>query len=342
MQQRTVWKNPFFLTGFSFIILLLVLSFGYSMIWGNDVRKLYFISENSVPIESAPISPKWAYPFGTDPLGLDMLGKIIIGAKYTILTAFSIAFLRVFLALPLAFLLGIYLIKYKKYINGIIDSFHYIPLSILAYFLLHPVLWEPSQGFSTTIVERFMIEILVLSILIVPIIASLLGNEIALMYKKDYITSAKTLGASPFRIIIKHIFPLIREKLMIMFGQQIMHTLIIFIHLGLLKLFLGGTDITYNKSPDPPKSITFEWSGLIGDTFRYLQGAPWVPLTPILFFALTMLSVALMMEGYVQTTSGQTYYLKKFKQKYAVMEPKEKIHTRSKSDFERRPNRTLF
>ncbi|MBM7587959.1 peptide/nickel transport system permease protein [Bacillus pakistanensis] len=340
--KQTVWKNPIFLTGFSFIILLLVLSFGYSMVWGNDVRKLYFISENAVPIESAPISPKWAYPLGTDPLGLDMLGKIIIGAKYTILTAFVIAFLRVFLALPIGFLLGTYLIKQKKYINGIIDSFHYIPLSILAYFLLHPVLWEPIQGFSTTIVERFIIEILVLSLLIVPIVSSLLGNEIALIYKQDYITSAKTIGASRFRIINKHIFPAIREKLMLLFGQQVMHTLIIFIHLGLLKLFLGGTDITYNKFPDPPKPITYEWSGLIGDTFRYLQEAPWVPLTPILFFAATMLSVALMMEGYVQATSGQSYYLKKFKQKYSPVKAKEKIHTRCKSDFGRRHNRTLF
>ncbi|TYR73977.1 hypothetical protein FZC79_16085 [Rossellomorea vietnamensis] len=104
-----------------------------------------------------------------------------------------------------------------------------------------------------------------------------------------------------------------REKIVILFGQQVMQTLIIFIHLGLLKLFLGGTEVDYQLVNDPPQSSTNEWSGLIGDTFRYLQGAPWIPLTPILSFALVMFAVALMMEGYIRAASGYSYYGQKFK-----------------------------
>ncbi|MBN8193403.1 ABC transporter permease subunit [Bacillus sp. NTK074B] len=332
--RRNVWKDPLFLSGFVFIACIVLASFVYTMIWGNEVRKLYFISENAMPIESAPISPKWAYPFGTDPLGLDLLGKIIIGGKYTILTAILIALLRVMIALPIGFIIGIYLQKYKKSINGLIDSFHYIPLSILAYFLLFPVLWEPFNGFTTTIFQRFLIEILVLTLLIVPIISALLGNEISLIYKEEFILSAQILGASKYRIITKHIFPMIKEKLFILFGQQVMQTLIIFIHLGLLKLFVGGTNVDYSIMPDPPKSITYEWSGLIGDSFRYLQGAPWVPLTPILFFASTMFAVALMIEGYVRSTSGYSYYFKKDRKRHTPKVSKP-IGPLQKQDFKR-------
>ena len=79
--KKSVWKNPFFLIGFTFISLMIVTSFVYSMMWGNEVRRLYFISVEGVVVESSPISPKWLFPFGTDPQGLDMLGKIIIGAE---------------------------------------------------------------------------------------------------------------------------------------------------------------------------------------------------------------------------------------------------------------------
>lgn len=332
--KKNVWRNPLFLTGFTFIAVMLVASFVYTMVWGNKVRRLYFISVEGVVVESSPISPKWLFPFGTDPLGLDMLGKIIIGAKYSIITALVIAFLRVLLAIPLGLILGTFLMKYKKYINGWIDSFHYIPLTILAYFLLEPVLWEPFEGFSTSIVERFVIEILILTLLIVPILSALLGNEVSILYKQEFIMSAKTLGAGKWRIIFKHILPSMKEKLVILFGQQFMQTLIIFIHLGLLSLFLGGTDVDYQLVNDPPRSMTYEWSGLIGDSFRYLQGAPWIPLTPILFFSATMLSVSLMIEGYVQATSGQSYYKNKFKAAYRPLEDK-KVDQLESSDFQK-------
>jgi peptide/nickel transport system permease protein len=334
MMKRSGFKNPMFLGGFLYLLMLIIASFLYTIIWGDEVRRLYFISENGFPVESAPISPKWNYPFGTDPLGLDMLGKILIGAKYTLILSFIIAFLRVAISLPIALLLGTYLQRFKKSINGTIDSFHYIPLSIIAYFLLHPVLWEPFNGFTTTMTERFIIEILILTLLIVPILSSMLGNEVTMVYKEEFILSAKILGASKFRIIFKHILPSLKDKLVVLFGQQIMQALIIFIHLGLLKLFVGGTDVDYSFVPDPPQSSTNEWSGLIGDSFRYLQGAPWVPLTPILFFASAMFAVALMIEGYVRATSGYSHFYKKFREKYNgdAVEKKEAVRA---ADFER-------
>ncbi len=334
MMKRSIWKNPMFLSGFLYLFLLILASFLYTILWDDEVRRLYFISENGFPVESAPISPKWNYPFGTDPLGLDMLGKILIGAKYTLILSFIIAFLRVAISLPIALVLGTYLQRFKKSINGTIDSFHYIPLSIIAYFLLHPVLWEPFNGFPTTMTERFIIEILILTVLIVPILSSMLGNEVSMVYKEEFILSAKVLGASKFRIIFKHILPSLKDKLVVLFGQQIMQTLILFIHLGLLKLFVGGTNVDYSIVHDPPQSITNEWSGLIGDSFRYLQGAPWVPLTPILFFASAMFAVALMIEGYVRATSGHSHFYKKFREKYngEAVEKKDELKA---ADFKR-------
>lgn len=165
--------------------------------------------------------------------------------------------------------------------------------------ILMPVLWMPQDGFSNSLLERIIIEVVILAMLTVPIVASLISNEAAILYEKEYILASRTLGASKFRIIRKHLFPQLREKLFVLYGQQILETLIVFAHLGLLDLFLGGTKVNYSPMfGDPPMSISFEWAGLFGSTFGYLQGAPWLPLGPAICFALVILSIAAMIEGY--------------------------------------------
>jgi peptide/nickel transport system permease protein len=312
--MRTVWKQPLFLTGLTFLVLMLTASFGYTVFFDDKIRQMFYLREGGRLIDGSPLPPMWKFPLGTDSLGFDMLGKILIGAKYTILAAIAVAALRVFIAIPFGFLLGTLFRKQKKYVNGLIDSFHYVPLTIIAFYILRPILMEPVEGFQTSFFERLVIEVVILAVLTVPIIVSLIGNETSLLYKQEYILGAKTLGASNFRIIRKHIYPAMREKLFVVFGQQVMQTLIILSHLGLLHLFLGGTHINYSRVPDPPTSLSNEWSGLIGDSFRYLETAPWLPLAPILCFAATMLAVALMIEGYVRATSGRSHYFKRSKE----------------------------
>lgn len=141
-----------------------------------------------------------------------------------------------------------------------------------------------------------------MALLTMPIVAVLIGNEAALLYRQEYVTAARVLGAGEPRIIRKHLYPQMREKLAVLYGQQVIETFIIMAHLSLLNLFLGGTKISYDPMfGDPPMSISFEWSGLFGSTFRYLHGSPWLPLFPVLFIALSILAVTLMLEGYLRS-----------------------------------------
>jgi peptide/nickel transport system permease protein len=318
--MRSVWKHPFFLIGFSFIVIMLIASFGYTLFFHDTIRKFFYLmNERHQITEAAPLHPRSYIPFGTDELGYDMLGKILMGAKFTILAALSVALLRMVMAIPLGFFLGVYLKKSRKYVEGVVDSFHYVPLTIVAVYILLPVLTEtPGEGFNHSLFVRMFIEVFLLAILTVPVSATLIGKEASLLYRQDFVESARTLGASKQRIIRKHLYPILRDKLFIMFGQEVIQTLIVLSHLGVLRLFFGGTHISNSPVAPPPSSITNEWSGLIGVSFRYTQTAPWMALTPIIFFALTMLSVALMIEGYVQATTGRSHYFRKRSRKKKV------------------------
>lgn len=305
--MKNVWKQPLFVIGFTIIFSLLAGSFVYEWVFGNEPRQTYWIEEDGRPVESWPISPRFESPvhiFGTDQLGYDLFSKIMLGAKYTILSAMAIAALRMLIAVPVGFIIGTSLRRFRPAINSMIEPIHYLPATIFAIYILTPILWMPREGFSNTLLERIVIEIVILAFLTAPIVTALIANESSLLYKQEYILASKTLGASNSRIIIKHLLPQMREKLFVLYGQQLVETLILFTHLGMMKLFLGGTKVDYGGE-DPPMSISYEWAGLYGDTFRSLLGAPWLPLTPAIFFAILIFAVSAMMEGFTRATNGQ-------------------------------------
>ncbi|AYC28769.1 ABC transporter permease [Paenisporosarcina cavernae] len=303
-----IFKQPFFVVGFLIILFFLLGSFVFEAMYGNEPKQTFFIEENGRAVEGPPISPRISDPvhlLGTDQFGYDQFAKIMLGAKYTILAAMAVALLRMLIAVPIGFILGTYLQKQRAWINGLIDPFHYVPMTIFAYLMLYPILWEPMEGFSTTQFERIVYQVIIMAIITAPIVASLIGNEANLYYHNEYILAARTLGASRRRIIRKHLFPQMREKIFVLYGQQLVETLIVFGHLGLLQLYLGGTDVSYDPLfGDPPKSIAYEWAGLFGGNFRYLQGAPWLPLGPAIAFALVITAVAAMIEGYTRHVNG--------------------------------------
>ncbi|TXC89463.1 ABC transporter permease subunit [Metabacillus litoralis] len=310
-----LFKNPLFLIGFVFIVGLVTASFIYSHIVNNEVKQIYHIyGEDNELVDSAPIAPRKEALLGTDKLGYDMLSKVLIGAKFTILAALIIAILRMVISVPIGLIVGTYFSKTKKYLNSLVDAFHFIPLTIIALYLLQPVLYMRPEGFTYSLTERMGIEILVLAILTVPILSVLIGNEAGELLKSEYVISAKTLGGSNLHIIVKHIIPIMKDRFFILFGQQFVQTLIVMAHLGLFNLYFGGTLVSFDKmGTDPPQSMTNEWSGLIGGTKIFLQWAPWIPLTPIICFALTILAVSFMVEGFSRVTTGRPVYFKKRK-----------------------------
>lgn len=329
--MKKLFTEPMFLIGFIVIAGLLVSSFVYTAVYDDVVpQDRYIYDENGKVVESAPIAPNKDFWFGTDMFGFHMLHKMIIGAKYTLLAAFTIALLRVLVAIPLGIFFSSYLTRFRKYINGFIDSFHYIPLTLIAYYILFPVLWMSPEGFNYSFFERISIEVIVLTVLAVPILAVLISNESSEIMKKDFVISAQTLGASKFFMIRKHILPLMKEKFVIMFGQQVVQVLLILSHLGLMKLFFGGTFVSYDPMfADPPTTLSMEWSGLIGDAQRYMKTAIWIPFTPILFFAISIYAVNLMTEGFTKISMGERTRRKKRKSKSKPIQESKQINRQS-------------
>ncbi len=270
-------KNWKFAVGSLFFIVVIGYSILYSVTTNNhvDQMNLLYAEDGATLIAAPPFAPTEPFFFGSDKMGYSLFDQIVIGAKYTLLFALLIAFLRVIGGLLFAVVYSFHVKpKVQQWLAKTVDSIHFMPLSLIAYILLRPILLPGFDGFSYSFWERVFLETMILTLLVVPLTTVLLGKEINRVLDYEFIASAKVMGGGKFQIFTRHILPHLGPRLTILFGQQFIHVLLIFMHLGMFDYFFGGTKLSMDAMfADPPRSITYEWSGLIGQVGRLALGS---------------------------------------------------------------------
>jgi peptide/nickel transport system permease protein len=300
-----LFKHPLFLIGFLVLAGLLVSSVLYSTYYypdGYEPQKLLY-DDNRRVIAAAPFKPSELPPLGSDRFGEPILYKVIDGAKYTLGIAFTIALLR----LLFSFIFGVVISMSGKLINGfiknLIEAFNYTPMTIIVYLMVTPVLVVYSWSFSE--MEKMVIPFLVLVFVAVPTTTLLIAEEIKEIMKNEFIDNSKLLGGGKLHIIRKHVMPFLSPRLAIIYTQQVIGTLLIMAHLGVLKVFVGGSNnilIDELNGTTMPVAIYNEWAGMIGTSFRDLMMAKWIILGPIYGFIISIIALNFIVEGLKDTT----------------------------------------
>ncbi|MCP8617392.1 ABC transporter permease subunit [Salirhabdus salicampi] len=307
-------KNVKFAIGFLFLIGILVYSYLHTKLASPviDQVRLYYNPSGKL-LGNTPHEPTDPFFLGSDRLGYSIWDQIVVGAKYTILFAFIVAVLRIIIG----FLLGtFYTFKLsssgRKVIDKIAESSHFLPLSIIAYAILHPILIQPRDGWETSFFERVVLEIIILTILVIPVMMALTGNEIGTVMKNEFILSAIVLGGGPRHMLTKHILPHIGPRMTILFGQQFIQVLLLLIHLGFFQLYFGGTVMSFGLLADPPQSYTNEWSGLIGNAGTDFRVWPHLVLPVLIAFMLVIFAMQLIVQGVKEVQQVKVGVLYKF------------------------------
>ncbi|MGM7700738.1 hypothetical protein ACSVDE_03375 [Pseudalkalibacillus sp. Hm43] len=306
-----LWKSPFFIFPFILLVALFSLSVYYDLHIKETVPEpqAYMDANGDGRLQAAPYPPSERFPMGTDKTGFPLHYKILEGAKYTIGLAFVITSLRMILSLFFGLTLRRFLLKIQIVIKGLTNSFSFVPLSLIAYFLLSPVLVVFSWSFESKV--QLIFSISVLTLLAVPTLTLLISSETDQIMKEEFIDNSRILGGSYFHVLSKHVRPYLVPRLFIMFNQQMIQVLLIFAHLGVLGMFIGGTDFE-NVETEPMAgnemaeksivtqitSLSSEWGGLVaGATKSGMLLNTWQLLYPGIAFGLTILAYMLMLEG---------------------------------------------
>ncbi|WP_102026387.1 ABC transporter permease subunit [Salirhabdus sp. Marseille-P4669] len=335
-------KNWKFALGFLFFVVFIAYSLFYSISTDERIDQvlLHYGDDGTTLLSAPPHPPGDPFLLGSDRLGFSMWDQIVVGAKYTLVFALVIALLRIFVG----FLFGTFYAFYlkpasQKWLEKFVDSIHFLPLSVIAYLLLVPILTPSMEGFSYSLTERIGLEILILTFVVVPLTSILIGNEMKQTLNQEFIAGARILGGSKFHILKKHVLPHIGARLTILLGQQFIQVLLIFIHLGVFQLFFGGTFLGFDPfQPDPPRSISYEWSGIIGNAKNDLRGHYWIVLWVLLAFVFAIFAMQLIIQGVKeiqQEKVGVLYKTKRMRKNKKARNEQNVTMKPSKSDFVR-------
>ncbi|MGX9571101.1 nickel transporter permease [Mesorhizobium sp. f-mel] len=214
----------------------------------------------------APSAEHW---FGTDDLGRDILSRVIFGSRWTLYVVILVAVI----AAPIGLLVG----TVAGYAGGWIDA---ILMRITDIFLAFPKLIL-ALAFVAALGPGIENAVLAIAITSWPPYARIARAETLTVRNSDYIKAVQLMGASPFRIVLRHIMPLCISSLIVRVTLDMAGIILTAAGLGFLGL-----------GAQPPLP---EWGAMIASGRRFVLDQWWVAGAP--GFAILIVSLGFNLLG---------------------------------------------
>ncbi|WP_394829900.1 ABC transporter permease [Pendulispora albinea] len=177
--------------------------------WALDPPVPFGAARESRGDELLPPLKTSAHLLGTDGRGRDVLARVIHGTR----TSFGVALFSVIGFIAVGSVLG----AAGGFLGGVVDGFVSRTIEVLSAFptlvlvlVVQALLPNPTRTtlFAAIALARW------------PEIARLVRAEVLVVLSQDYVTAARALGASPWRVLMRHIVPNARAPVVVaaMFG----------------------------------------------------------------------------------------------------------------------------
>jgi len=215
------------------------------------------------------LAPSAAHWFGTDDLGRDIYSRIIYGSRWTLYVVILVAVI----AAPIGLLVG----TVAGYADGWVDA---VLMRITDIFLAFPKL-VLALAFVAALGPGIENAVLAIAITSWPPYARIARAETLTVRNSDYIKAVQLMGASPFRIVLRHIMPLCISSLIIRVTLDMAGIILTAAGLGFLGL-----------GAQPPLP---EWGTMIASGRRFILDQWWVAGAP--GFAILIVSLGFNLLG---------------------------------------------
>ncbi len=211
-------------------------------------------------------APSLAHPMGTDHLGRDVLSRILIGAKLSMIVGFLAAGLATVVSIVLGIASGYFGKKTDMLIQRFVDAWMTFPDLILLIVVI-------------SVIGPGIPQIVVVLALLYGIAGSrIIRGSVVSIRENMHTHAAQSMGARPLHILYYHILPNIMPVVIVLFTVRV--GAVILTEAGLSFLGLGV----------PPPAPT--WGSMLsrsGRTYMYL--GPWLALAPGLCLTLVVYAV---------------------------------------------------
>jgi len=141
------------------------------------------------------IAPGWEHPLGTDPQGRDLLGRMVYGARTTLLIALS--------AITLSLLLGCLAGALAGYAGGLVD----LALMRLVDFAMSFPSFLLAMVTVAVLGRELENVIVAVGLVGAPLFARQVRAEVLRVREGEFVTAARSLGFTGPRILLRHVLP---------------------------------------------------------------------------------------------------------------------------------------
>lgn len=209
-------------------------------------------------------------PLGTDLMGRDIFARLCYGAKNTLIVAIGTVAFQIVVGAMVGVACGYYY-KLEMVLMRLLEAYGMIPNLLL--------LMMMASIFGNGIPNM----ILALGVGGIGGIAKTIRNQVLSLKQKEFVESAKAMGAKDTRIMYIHILPQLTSYLTVRFSS------------GLAGNVLSMTSLSYlGVGLDP---MVASWGGMVSDAQLYLFSTPHEVLWPGLAISLTVFGFTLMGDG---------------------------------------------
>jgi peptide/nickel transport system permease protein len=247
--------------------LLIISLFVLTSIFANFITT-YSPTEPS--LEKRLLPPFWmeggslSYPLGTDPLGRDILTRIIYGARVSLTVSFMTIFFAGFFGVLVGLTSGYYGGWFDSVSMRIVDATVSLPTILLAIILV--VIF--GGGLLNVVIAIAMLQW--------ARYARVIRGEVLSLKQKEFIAQARLAGCSVPRILLVHLFP------------NVVNTLVVLLTVEVGRIIIMEASLSFLGAGIPPP--TPAWGYMVADGREYVTSAWWVSLFPGMAILLTVLS----------------------------------------------------
>ncbi len=226
---------------------------------------------NKQELEMMLQAPQWfsgSHFLGTDNLGRDILSRIVFGTRVSLLVAFAVVFISGFVGVGLGAISGFFGGDIDFSIQKFVEVVWAFPPLLLAITIIAFLGQTLSNLILALVAQRWIQYCRVAR-----------GQTLSLR-TRDFVSAARSLGASNSRIILNHILPnLVQVSLVI--GTFAMASAII-----------SEASLSFLGLGVPPEIPT--WGTMLADGRIYISTAWWLALFPGLSIFVTVLGINLL------------------------------------------------
>ncbi|OZI31594.1 peptide ABC transporter permease [Bordetella genomosp. 10] len=215
-----------------------------------------------------PPFQSWAHVFGTDPLGRDVLARVVVGGQISLTAGFFSVLFGALLGTAMGLVSG----YYRGVWDVIVMRFADVQLALP--FILVAITFISILGGGLFNVIFFMVISQWVQY------ARLVRAQVLALREREFVQAARAFGVRDLAMLRHHIVPNLLGPLIILMALNVANNILLESSLTFLGL---GVDPTIPS-----------WGGMLADGRTYLQTAWWVSVFPGLAIMLTVLGLNLL------------------------------------------------